>query len=194
MVHYRPEAIFSDMDDMTTPARKVVLFIASSLDGFIARPDGGIDWLFSDADYGYAAFFDSIDTVVMGRKTYELSLSFGPPYVYQGKASYVFSRTKAGTKDENAEFIAGSPKDFMRPLRAQAGKDIWLVGGAELVRDFLAEDLIDEFIVSIHPVILGAGIPLFPVQGRELSLRFKNSISFGSGLVQLHYERTLRNN
>jgi dihydrofolate reductase len=190
MMHYqRLGAIFSDTDNMTTPMRKVVLFIATSLDGFIARPDGGIDWLFSDADYGYAAFFDSIDTVVMGRKTYELSLSFGPPYVYEGKASYVFSRTNAGTKDEHAEFIAGSSKDFIHSLRARAGKDIWLVGGAELVRDFLAEDLIDEFVISIHPIVLGAGMPLFPADARELSLTLKNSIAFESGLVQLHYER-----
>lgn len=175
---------------MSAPLKKVVLFIATSLDGFIARPDGGIDWLFSDADYGYAAFFDSIDTVVMGRKTYELSLSFGPPYVYQGKTSYVFSRTRAGAKDENAEFIAGSPKDFIRSLQAHAGKDIWLVGGAELVRDFLVDDLIDEFIISIHPVILGSGIPLFPAPGHELSLTLKDSISFESGLVQLRYDRT----
>lgn len=170
--------------------RKVVLFIATSLDGLIARPDGGIDWLFRDADYGYTPFFESINTVVMGRKTYELSLSFGPPYVYQGKNSYVFSRTKAGTKDENAEFIAGSPKDFIHSLRIQPGKDIWLVGGAELVRDFLVDDLIDDFIISIHPIVLGAGIPLFPADVRELSLTLKNSIAFESGLVQLHYDRT----
>lgn len=170
-----------------------MLFIATSLDGFIARPDGGIDWLFSDADYGYAAFFDSIDTVVMGRKTHELALTFGPPYVYQGKANYVFSHRQAGSRDTNAEFVAGNPKDLIRLLQSHAGKDIWLVGGAELVRDFLAEDLIDEFIVSIHPVILGAGIPLFPTPGHELSLQFKNSISFGRGLVQLHYERPRRN-
>lgn len=156
---------------------------------FIARPDGGIDWLFSDADYGYKAFFDSVDTVVMGRRTYELSLSFGPPYVYEGKASYVFSRTKAGTRDEHAEFITGNPKELIHSLQAQAGKDIWLVGGAELARDFLAEGLIDEFIIPVHPIVLGAGIPLFPAQGRELSLTFKNSIAFESGLVQLHYER-----
>lgn len=161
--------------------RKVVLFIA--------RPDGGIDWLFNDADYGYRAFFESIDTVVMGRKTYELSLTFGPPYVYQGKASYVFSRTKAGTKDENAEFVAGNPKDLIHLLQERAGQNIWLVGGAELMRDFLAEDLIDELVISIHPVILGAGIPLFPISGHELSLKLKKSKSFESGLVQLHYER-----
>lgn len=114
--------------------RKVVLFIATSLDGFIARPDGGIDWLFSDADYGYRAFFGTIDTVVMGRRTHELSLSFGPPYVHEGKASYVFSRSKAGGKDENAEFAAGSPKDLIGSLRARAGRGIWLVGGAEPVQ------------------------------------------------------------
>ena len=103
---------------------------------------------------------------------------------------YVFARAEAGTKDENAEFITGNPKNLIHSLRMQTGKDIWLVGDAELVRDFLVEDLIDEFIIFIHPVILGSGIPLFPTQGHELSLQFKNSISFESGLIQLYYERT----
>lgn len=170
--------------------RRVTLFIATSLDGFIARSDGGIDWLFSDGDYGYAAFYETIDTVVMGRKTYELALTFGPPYVYQGKTNYVFSRSKAGTKDENTRFVAEDTKRFVDSLRKQSSKDIWLVGGAELVRDFLAHDLIDEFVISIHPIALGSGIPLFPVPGRELPLTLKNSISFESGLVQLHYDRT----
>lgn len=166
--------------------RRIKLFIASSLDGHIARPDGGIDWLFSDADYGYAAFYDSIDTVVMGRKTWDLSQSFGE-YPYPGKAAVVFSRRRAGQRDSHARFVGDEIGPFMRALRAQPGKDIWLVGGGELVREFLAAELIDDFIVSIHPRVLGAGLPLFPAPCRETRLRHVKTIPFESGLVQLHY-------
>jgi dihydrofolate reductase len=171
--------------------RRIRYFVASSLDGYIARTDGSIGWLFHDADYGYAAFYSTIDTVVMGRTTYELSLSFGP-YPFSGKKAYVFSKTKAGTRDEHAEFVAGDVGALIAGLRAQPGRDIWLVGGAQLAREFLAADLIDEYIVSIHPVLLGSGIPLFPVNGHETVLRFEGARTFPSGLVQLRYERADR--
>ena len=168
--------------------RRVRYYVASSLDGYIARTDGSIGWLFHDADYGYAAFYSTVDTVVMGRTTYELSLSFGP-YPFSGKKAYVYSKTRTGTRDEHAEFLAGDVRTFVAGLRAQPGRDIWLVGGAQLAREFLAADLIDEYIVSIHPVLLGSGIPLFPVNARETVLRFEGVRTFPSGLVQLRYER-----
>jgi dihydrofolate reductase len=168
--------------------RRVRYFVASSLDGYIARTDGSIGWLFHDADYGYSAFYSTVDTAVMGRTTYELSLSFGE-YAFPGVKVYVFSKAKAGTRDERAEFVAGDVSKFVAGLRAQSGRDIWLVGGAQLVREFLAADLIDEYIVSIHPVLLGSGIPLFPVNERETVLRFEGVRTFPSGLVQLRYER-----
>jgi dihydrofolate reductase len=168
--------------------RRVRYFVASSLDGYIARTDGSIGWLFHDADYGYAAFYSTVDTVVMGRTTYELSLSFGA-HAFPGVKVYVFSRTKAGTHDERAEFVAGDVGAFIAGLRGQPGRDIWLVGGAQLACEFLAADLIDEYIVSIHPVLLGSGIPLFPVNGREAVLRFEGARTFASGLVQLRYQR-----
>ena len=171
--------------------RRVKLFIATSLDGYIARPDGGIDWLFGDADYGYREFYESIDTVVMGRKTYELSLSFGE-YPYPRTAAYVFSRRRAGDRDEHAEFVGSPVGPFVRALCAQPGKDIWLVGGGELTREFLNEDLIDDYIVSVHPVVLGAGLALFPSPARETRLRHVKTLSFASGLVQLHYRGSRR--
>jgi dihydrofolate reductase len=97
--------------------RRIKLFIATSLDGYIARADGGIDWLFIDGDYGYRAFYDSIDTVVMGRKTWELSLGFDE-YPYPGVPAVVFSRTLAGTHDARAEFVAGPVGPFMRRLHS----------------------------------------------------------------------------
>jgi dihydrofolate reductase len=167
--------------------RRIILFIACSLDGYIARLDGGIDWLFSDADYGYSEFFAGIDTVVMGRKTYDLSLSFGE-YPYPGRAAYVFSRERAGGRDAHAQFVGEPVGAFMRRLRQQPGRDIWLVGGGQLVREFLNEGLIDDFIVSVHPIVLGAGLPLFPAPSRDTPLRHIKTIPFASGLVQLHYQ------
>lgn len=166
--------------------RRIKLFIATSLDGYIARPDGGIDWLFTDGDYGYREFFASIDTVVMGRKTWDLSLSFGE-YPYPGTTAYVFSRSRAGTRDARAEFVGEPVGSFMRRLQRQPGRDLWLVGGGELVRAFVDEDLIDDFIISVHPIVLGAGLPLFPAPCRERALRHVKTIPFDSGLVQLHY-------
>ncbi|MBM3897097.1 MAG: dihydrofolate reductase [Thaumarchaeota archaeon] len=158
--------------------RKVRLFIASSLDGYIAREDGAVDWLFSDADYGYSEFYDSVDTVIMGIRTYEKSLEF-EKHPFKGKKVYVFSRKKGYVSD-----IVG----FMKELVSSKGKGIWLVGGSEIVSIFLNKDLIDEIILSIHPVILGGGIPLFKNIEKEVWLKLENSVSFDGGLVQIHYE------
>jgi len=168
--------------------RRVKLFIATSLDGYIARADGRIDWLFTDADYGYAAFYDSIDAVIMGRRTYDDVLGFGP-YPYADKAGYVFSHSRPAASREHVSFVSERPAALVASLRGGAGRDIWLVGGASLTASFLDDDLVDDFIVSVHPILLGSGIPLFPRQGRELSLAFAGVTSFESGLVQLRYER-----
>jgi dihydrofolate reductase len=168
--------------------RPVILFIATSLDGYIARLDGRIDWLFTDQDYGYREFFSCVDTVVMGRKTYELSLSFGE-YPYPGRTGYVFSHIRNGQQDEHAQFISTDPAEFIAGLREKPGKNIWLVGGSELIQDFVQADLIDEYVISIHPRILGAGIPLFRSPLPEQNLIFRDSTTFDSGLVQISYSR-----
>lgn len=167
--------------------RKLVLFIATSLDGYIARSSGDIDWLFSDQDYGYAEFFASIDTVLMGRKTYEQSLGFGE-YPYPGKHGFVFSRTPRAP-DGNVIFVAADPAAFVSELKRRPGKDIWLVGGAQLVAECMKYELVDEFVISVHPVVLGDGLPLFPPGFPEQKLEFLRSESFASGLVQLSYRR-----
>ena len=167
--------------------RKLVLFIATSLDGYIARPDGGIDWLFSDQDYGYTEFFAGVDTVIMGRKTYDLSLSFGE-YPYQGTRGFVFSHTLKG-QNENVTFIPINIAGFISELKRGSGKNIWLVGGAQIVAECVRHDLIDDFIISVHPVILGEGIPLFPPGLPERKLELRGSKHFSSGLVQLSYKR-----
>ena len=167
--------------------RKIVLYIACSLDGYIARSDGSVDWLFTDQDYGYTGFLASVDTVVMGRKTYDQVLSFGP-YPYSGKTSYVVSRSRAGTSDENVVFVGSDITGIVRRLREEDGGNIWLVGGSELIDLFVRERLIDEFIVSIHPVVLGSGIPLFRKEDFETWLTLMKCEQFPGGLVQLHYE------
>ncbi len=168
--------------------RKLILFIACSLDGCIARENGDVDWLFTDQDYGYAEFLSSIDTVLMGRKTYEQVLTFGE-YPYQGIEGYVFSRTRGNGRDENAAFVSGDVAGFVRDLKRRPGKAIWLVGGGELVRSFVQHDLIDEYEIFVHPVVLGSGIPLFRSPLPETRLRLERCRTFDTGLVQLTYMR-----
>ncbi|HSB47387.1 MAG TPA: dihydrofolate reductase family protein [Candidatus Bilamarchaeum sp.] len=164
--------------------RKVILFIASSLDMFIARKDGSVDWLFTDGDYGYRKFYESVDTVLMGRKTYELALKLGDSF--GGKNCVVFSRS-AGRKAKGNVKFASDPASFTEKLRAAPGKDIYLVGGGQIVSALLNAGLVDEIVLSIHPIILGTGIPLFDSIGKSVKLSLEGSEKFPSGLVQLKY-------
>jgi dihydrofolate reductase len=168
--------------------RPLICFIATSLDGYIAGLAGEIDWLFTDQDYGYTPFYAGVDAVVMGRKTYDLCLTFGE-YPYPGIPNYVWSRTRHG-KNEHATFVSGDIAAFIKGLKQQEGKTIWLVGGSALVGEALRHDLLDELIVSIHPIVLGSGIPLFPHDLPRAQFRLVKSTPFDTGLVQLTYRRT----
>ncbi len=155
--------------------RSVILYIASSLDGYIAKLDGEVDWLFTDQGYGYDDFFARIDPVLMGRKTYSQVLEFGE-YPYSSKQGFVLTRSPTHLPDPNVTFIYQDMVPFIESLRRSPGKAIWLVGGGEVIRLFLQHDWIDEIILSIHPVILGEGIPLFspsPDSHRSLHLNGK---------------------
>ena len=169
---------------------EVILYIAASLDGYIARQDGDIDWLASverpDTDYGYAPFYQSIDVALRGRKTYELALSFGE-WPYPGKPSVVFTHRNLRSERDDVTFTSARPQAVLADLAARGMKRAWLVGGAELVAAFQKERLIDEYIVSMIPVILGAGIPLFLSTGVEQGLALVDSQRFPSGLVQMTY-------
>ncbi len=167
--------------------RKVVLFIASSLDGYIARPSGDIDWLFTDQDYGYSEFFASVDTVLLGRKTYEQVLTFGE-YPYEGVKSYVFTKNPLFQAENNVELVTEDTRKFIDNLRQADGKNIWLVGGSQLTYDFMNHNLVDELILSIHPIVLGEGIPLFANPTTPQSLHLTNCQTYSSGLVQLSYD------
>ena len=166
--------------------RRVKLFIASSLDGFIARQDGGIDWLFTDADYGYAKFYDSIDTILVGRKTYDQVLAFGEN-PYEGKKVYVFTRDARAKTAGDVEYVDIDVAEFVRKLTTSSGGDIWLVGGGEIVSVLLNSELVDEIILSIHPTIIGTGIPLMRNISRQIKLKLEGVVSYPSGLAQLTY-------
>ncbi len=177
---------------------EVILYVASSLDGYIARANGDVDWLEQASeesegppeDYGYPEFIANVGTVLMGRVTYEQVLSFDVDYPYAGKAGYVFSRTRAGERDENTQFVDGSDlPGLIRELKSGAGGNIWLVGGGQLVREFLILDLIDRIELFIQPIILGQGIPLFPPPTPQLNLVLADSRAYSSGMVRLTYRR-----
>ena len=174
--------------------RKVVLFIAMSLDGYIAREDGDLEWLSvvedQTEDYGYSNFINTVDTVIMGRKTYEKVLSFGIDFPHKNKTCFVISKTHQG-KDENVTFMNGNLFDFIFSLKKMPGKNIYLDGGSELVFEFLKHHLIDEMIISVIPVLLGGGIPLFKKGNVPYSLKLIKSTSFKSGLVQLYYQHLI---
>jgi dihydrofolate reductase len=172
--------------------RKVVLYIATSLDGYIARDNGDIDWLSMvespNEDYGYKDFLASVDTVIMGRKTYDQVLTFGD-FPYNDKKCYVISKTTR-PKDEYVEFFNGDICKLISEIRQKDGLNIWLVGGAEIVGEFLSKNLIDEYIISILPILLGKGIPLFRGDMPEIRLQLCRNVAYPSGFVQLSYERT----
>lgn len=172
--------------------RKIILYIAQSLDGYIARENGDISWISSvdrcNEDYGYSDFIKTIDTVLMGRKTYEKILTFGVEFPHKDKNCYVLSKSRVGA-DENVQFINGSIVTLISKIKTQQGKDIFLDGGSEVVELFRVNDLIDEYVISIIPILLGKGIRLFSDTESESNLRLVKSEVFDSGLVQLRYER-----
>ena len=134
--------------------RNIILYIATSLDGYLAREDGALDWLPqpTEDDMGYADFYDTIDTVVIGRTTYEqITQELSPDvWAYEGKTSYV-ATSKTLTPDPNVSFINGDIATFISNLKNAPGKDIWLVGGGKLIDAFVRANLIDKYIITIIP-------------------------------------------
>ena len=170
--------------------RKIVVYIATSADGFIARPDGSVDWLNrprTAGDYGMGAFRRSIDSIVLGRKTYEFGLQHGARFETQPK-HYVFSRNATGlVRAPGVELVSEEPAAFAKHLRAQPGKNIWMMGGAALIGAFVDQDQIDEFIIHIIPTFIGEGIPLLGSGRRDIQLSLRSCKHFSDGVVRLHY-------
>jgi dihydrofolate reductase len=182
-------AIFADMP-RAGRKRKFIVYVAVSADGFIARRDGSVDWLDRPrpkGNYGMAEFYRSVDTCVLGRKTYDLSVSFGMAEGYAGKKNYVFSRTLSKAASPKVNIVGEDVRVFAERMRSERGKDIWLVGGAELVAAFLDCGQVDEFIIHVVPTMIGDGIPLVAPRHRDLGLKLLASKQFPDGVVKLHY-------
>jgi dihydrofolate reductase len=168
--------------------RLVKYFVASSLDSYISRKDGGVDWLFLDQDYGMKEFFASVDVAVMGRKTYAKTQELSPQGVnFPGMKAYVFSHLLPKGKQDKVEIVSDSPENWLKSIRSKHGKDIWLVGGGEMVREFLQKRLVNEIGISIHPRLLGDGVPLYAQPYPETELQLIRSKAHPSGLVQVFY-------
>ena len=173
--------------------RKLSLFIATSLDGYIAKPNDDLSFLKivekEGEDYGYAKFTDTIDTIIIGRKTYDYVLKeVGLSHYDNGQRDiYVVTRTKKPNVGRTT-FYTGSLTDLVKQLNLKNGKNIYCDGGAEVINELLKNDLIDELIISVVPVLLGMGTKLFKDGRPEQLLEFVTVKSFDTGLLQLHYK------
>jgi dihydrofolate reductase len=166
--------------------RKVILNLAVSLDNFIEGPNGEYDWCFGDQDYGMTDFFKRIDSILLGRKSYELVMQTGDSYFGKMKR-YVFSTTLNEINNKHTTIINKDVVESVNKIKTEAGKDIWLFGGAGLVTTFMNEGLVDELALAVHPILLGNGKPLFQNISRKILLQLFDSKIYDSGLVQLFY-------
>jgi dihydrofolate reductase len=170
--------------------RKIIVYIATSADGYIARPDGSVDWLdrpMPKGGYGMAAFARSIDTILWGRKTYDFAAKMGGVEMYGKIKHYVFSRQPPSDPVLGVRFVSGAIPEFVRQLRAVPGKNIWMMGGAGLIASFLDVGAIDEFSIHVIPVMIGEGIPLVTPRHRNITLELISARSFPDGVVHLNY-------
>ena len=180
-------------------SRKIIVYIATSADGYIARPNGDVEWLNRlprKSDYGMRAFYSSIDTVLFGRKTYDWAVNYhrkhrtGTSIFDKKLANYVFSRNPPKKIAPGGEFVTGSVKAFAKRLRSTPGKNIWMMGGGEIIASFLDAGEIDQFDIHVIPVFIGKGIPLIAPRHRDLPLRLSSVKKFPDGVVRLRYELT----
>jgi len=169
--------------------RKLVLFIAASLDGYIATKDDSLEWLFNvegEGDNGYSAFYETVDTVLMGKKTYDWIMKHETgEFPYKNKECFVFTRSSI-EDNKDVKFLNEDLVSFTNKLKRREGKSIWLVGGGELLQSFIKDGLVDELIVTIAPTIIGKGIPLFKEGDYQLDLSLIGTRKFNQ-FVELHY-------
>ena len=171
--------------------RKIIVNIATSADGYVARPDGSLDWLTKrpapKGFYGLPEFERSIDAKILGRKTFDRSLQMGARFG-SGALHYVFSRQPSpASVPPGVQFVTEPIGVFAKRLQAQAGKNIWMMGGGEIIAAFVDENAIDEFIITVVPIFIGQGIPLLNPRHREVPLRLLGVQQFPDDVVQLHY-------
>lgn len=173
--------------------KKIKLYIAASLDGYIARPDGDLDWLLEfpnpeKTDYGYKKFYESVDTVIMGGRTYRDITCMDIIWPYTGKPTYIITHIPMNEK-ENIHFITDNIIEEVQKLRAGDGKDIFLVGGGEIITMLLNNDMVDEIIISYIPVILGSGVRLFPDKPKESTWKLTENKSYENGVLCVAYRK-----
>jgi dihydrofolate reductase len=177
-----------------TARRKIIVYIATSADGYIARPDGDVEWLNrrpDTIDYGMSAFYATIDTILWGRKTYDWILNYYRKQsgMFDTKlANYVFSRSEPKKEAPDVQFVSEPVKIFAQRLRATPGKHIWMMGGGELIASFLDAGEIDEFDIHVMPTFIGEGIPLMAPRHRDVALHLESTSKYPDGVVRLRYE------
>jgi len=174
------------------PKRKIIVHIATSADGYIARSDGNLDWLTRrpapKGFYGLPKFSRSIDAKILGRKTFDVSVKMGASFSAKD-VHYVFSRRPpSASAPVGVQFVTESIKAFAERLRKEDGKNIWMMGGSEIIGSFLDDGAIDECIITVVPTLIGEGIPLIAPKHREVALRLRSLQRFADSVVQLHYE------
>jgi dihydrofolate reductase len=172
--------------------RKVVLYIATSLDGYIAKPNDDLEFLSIVAqegqDYGYADFVKTVDAVILGRKTYDKVIAMGFEFPHADKDVYIITRTPKSNIG-SIKFYTGDLPSLIAKLKSESGKNIFCDGGAEIVNELLKHDLIDEFVISVIPILVGNGTKLFKDGRPEQKLELVSTKQFDKGLAQLHYKR-----
>ena len=172
--------------------RKIKLYIAVSLNGKIAGTDGSVDWLENipnpeKTDYGYADFFNRIDTTIQGYNTYNQAIRWGIDFPYKGKKNYVLTKKQNIENTEFVEFITEHHVDFIKSLKEESGGDIWLIGGSQANTLVLNAGLLDQIIVFVMPVIISGGIGLFDAFPKETQLKLLETKSYSSGVVEIKY-------
>lgn len=172
--------------------RKIKLYIATSLNSKIACSDGSVEWLENmpnpeKTDYGYTAFYDSIDTTIQGYTTYNQIIKWGIQFPYKGKKNYVLTKQRNIKNTEFVEFITENHVDFIKNIKEQNGGDIWLIGGSQANTLILNAGLLDEIIVFVMPIILSGGIDLFDAFPIQTHLKLLETKSYASGVVEMKY-------
>ena len=174
--------------------RKVIYSLTNSLDNFIARADGGYDWILTSDDImnEFTKIPDIFDTILIGRKTYDFALlhdaETGQETTgFMGMKTYVFSRTLKESSNAGVKIVSDNAGEFVSSLKNESGKDIWLMGGGILAASLLRERLVDEIKVAIQPILLGSGIPLFPDIGMQVDLQLLECKTYKNGIVGLTY-------
>jgi dihydrofolate reductase len=168
--------------------RRVLYRVAASLDGFIAGPNGEIDWIIPDPTVDFNSFYARVDTVLLGRRTYELTLQPGAPPWPAGWRVYVVSRTLDPDQGRKVKVIRDDVETKVASLRSETGRDIWLFGGGSLFASLLAANLVDDIELAVMPVLLGSGVPLLSHGTSRSQLILRQSDASPSGIVNLHYE------